>query len=141
MKLLLKGGRAVDIERTDDGVIVLCEDSRRVEGSHVLLAIGSIPNSEGLGLDAAVRHIERFGSSHTEAIVTRDAEAARRFVAEVDSSTVVVNASTRFADGGVTGMRARAPELLVKNSLFGPKGRAKDPFVRKSCLRVSLRRA
>src|SRR5207248_1774298 len=46
-------------------------------------------------LSAAVAHIERFGSSHTEAIVTADARAAERFVAEVDSSTVCVNASTR----------------------------------------------
>jgi dihydrolipoamide dehydrogenase len=47
---LLKGARAVGIERTDDGVRVLCDDGRVAEGSHTLLAIGSIPNSEGLGL-------------------------------------------------------------------------------------------
>ena len=50
---LLKGARATAIERTDDGVLVRCDDGRQVAGSHVILAIGAIPNSEGLGLDAA----------------------------------------------------------------------------------------
>jgi len=50
---LLKGARAVGIDRVDDAVTVRCDDGRNVEGSHALLAIGSIPNSEGLGLDAA----------------------------------------------------------------------------------------
>jgi NAD(P)H dehydrogenase (quinone) len=50
---LLKGARAQGIEVADDGVVVRCDDGRSVSGSHVLLAIGSIPNSEGLGLDAA----------------------------------------------------------------------------------------
>ena len=50
---LLKGARAVGIERTDDGVVVSCDDGRHAAGSHALLAIGSIPNSDGVGLDAA----------------------------------------------------------------------------------------
>jgi dihydrolipoamide dehydrogenase len=50
---LYKGARAEGIERTDDGVVVRCDDGRSAEGSHALLAIGSIPNSDGLGLDAA----------------------------------------------------------------------------------------
>ncbi|HEY5886936.1 MAG TPA: FAD-dependent oxidoreductase [Acidimicrobiales bacterium] len=50
---LLKGARATGVERGDDGVIVVCDDGRRVDCSHVLLAVGSLPNSEGLGLDAA----------------------------------------------------------------------------------------
>jgi dihydrolipoamide dehydrogenase len=50
---LLKGARATAIERSEDGVVVLCDDGRRAAGSHALLAIGSIPNSEGVGLDAA----------------------------------------------------------------------------------------
>jgi dihydrolipoamide dehydrogenase len=54
---LLKGARATGLERGDDGVTVLCDDGRRVDCSHVLLAIGSLPNSEGLGLDdAGVEH-------------------------------------------------------------------------------------
>jgi pyruvate/2-oxoglutarate dehydrogenase complex dihydrolipoamide dehydrogenase (E3) component len=50
---LLKGARAVGIERTDDGVVVSCEDGRVVPGSHALLAIGSVPNTEDLGLETA----------------------------------------------------------------------------------------
>jgi NAD(P)H dehydrogenase (quinone) len=50
---LLKGARAEGIDDVDDGVAVRCDDGRRVEGTHALLCIGSIPNSEGLGLDAA----------------------------------------------------------------------------------------
>lgn len=54
---LFKGARAVGIDVDDDGIVVRCDDGRRVEGSHALLAIGSIPNSEHLGLDAAgVQH-------------------------------------------------------------------------------------
>jgi NAD(P)H dehydrogenase (quinone) len=48
---LLKGARAIGVERTDEGILVPCDDGRKVEGSHALLAIGSIPNSEGLGLE------------------------------------------------------------------------------------------
>jgi dihydrolipoamide dehydrogenase len=51
--VLYKGARAVGVDRTGDGIVVRCDDGRRVEGSHALLAIGSVPNSEGLGLEAA----------------------------------------------------------------------------------------
>jgi dihydrolipoamide dehydrogenase len=50
---LIKGARAQQLDRTPEQVAVLCDDGRRIQGSHVLLAIGSVPNSEGLGLDAA----------------------------------------------------------------------------------------
>ncbi|HEX9992038.1 MAG TPA: FAD-dependent oxidoreductase [Acidimicrobiales bacterium] len=58
---LLKGARAVGIDRTADGVVVHCDDGRMAKGSHALLAIGSIPNSEGLGLDAAGVEVDRWG--------------------------------------------------------------------------------
>jgi glutamate-5-semialdehyde dehydrogenase len=58
------------------------------------------------GLDAAIGHIERHGSHHTDAIVTEDEAAAERFLAEVDSAIVMVNASTQFADGGEFGLGA-----------------------------------
>jgi len=58
------------------------------------------------GLDAAIEHIARHSSHHTEAIVTADPEAAERFLAEVDSAIVMVNASTQFADGGEFGLGA-----------------------------------
>ena len=58
---LLKGARASAVERDGDVVRVRCEDGRVVEGSHVLLAVGSIPNSEGLGLDTAGVEVDRGG--------------------------------------------------------------------------------
>ena len=58
------------------------------------------------GLDAAMAHIDRHSSNHTDAIVTEDAAAAERFLAEVDSAIVMVNASTQFADGGEFGLGA-----------------------------------
>ena len=58
---LLKGARASAVERTGDSVVVRCEDGRAIEGSHALLAVGSIPNSEGLGLDSAGVDVDRGG--------------------------------------------------------------------------------
>jgi dihydrolipoamide dehydrogenase len=58
---LLKGGRAAGIDVTDQGVTVRCEDGRTVAGSHALLAVGSIPNSEGLGLDSAGVEVDAGG--------------------------------------------------------------------------------
>jgi dihydrolipoamide dehydrogenase len=58
---LLKGARATNIEREGDEVVVRCDDGRVVRGTHALLAIGSIPNSEGLGLDAAGVEVDRGG--------------------------------------------------------------------------------
>ncbi|MGH9273300.1 MAG: dihydrolipoyl dehydrogenase family protein, partial [Acidimicrobiales bacterium] len=58
---LLKGARAVGIDRTSDGVVVRCDDGRSAAGSHALLAIGSVPNSDGLDLDAAGVEVDRGG--------------------------------------------------------------------------------
>jgi glutamate-5-semialdehyde dehydrogenase len=73
-------------------------------------------------LDAAVAHIERFGTGHSEAIVTEDVRAADRFVREVDAAAVVINASTRFVDGGELGLGAEVGISTQKLHARGPMG-------------------
>ena len=73
-------------------------------------------------IDLAMAHIARHGSGHTEAILTRDLASARRFVAEVDSSAVIVNASTRFNDGGQLGLGAEIGISTDKYHARGPCG-------------------
>ncbi len=73
-------------------------------------------------LDSALDHIARFGSLHTEAIVTKDLANARRFEQEVVASAVMVNASTRFNDGGELGLGAEIGISTTKLHAFGPMG-------------------
>lgn len=73
-------------------------------------------------LDAALAHIRRFSSGHSDAIVTGSQAAARRFVAEVDSAAVLVNASTRFTDGGEFGFGAEIGISTQKLHARGPMG-------------------
>jgi glutamate-5-semialdehyde dehydrogenase len=73
-------------------------------------------------MEAAIAHIAAYGSNHTEAIVTRDYERAQRFMRTVDASVVLVNASTRFNDGGELGLGAEIGISTSKLHAFGPMG-------------------
>jgi len=76
------------------------------------------------GIDGALDHIARYGSSHTEAILTKDLASARRFEREVTASAVMVNTSTRFNDGGELGLGAEIGISTTKLHAFGPMGLA-----------------
>src|SRR5690606_35627330 len=73
-------------------------------------------------LEQAIEHINHYGSQHTDAIITENFSDARRFIAEVDSSSVMVNASTRFADGFEYGLGAEIGISTDKLHARGPVG-------------------
>jgi glutamate-5-semialdehyde dehydrogenase len=74
------------------------------------------------GMDEAVAHIEKYGSLHTESIITKSYENAQRFLNDVNSSTVLVNASTRFSDGFELGLGAEIGISTTKLHAYGPMG-------------------
>jgi glutamate-5-semialdehyde dehydrogenase len=73
-------------------------------------------------IDSAITHIAKYGSLHTESIVTRDYEAAQKFLKEVNSSSVIVNAATRMSDGYVYGLGAEIGISTTKIHSYGPMG-------------------
>ncbi|MGH3506415.1 MAG: glutamate-5-semialdehyde dehydrogenase, partial [Nocardioidaceae bacterium] len=89
------------------------------EYSSLDLSAAVVPDLEG-----AVQHIRKYSSAHTDAIITRSQAAARRFVQAVDSAAVVVNASTRFTDGGEFGFGAEIGISTQKLHARGPMGLA-----------------
>jgi glutamate-5-semialdehyde dehydrogenase len=72
--------------------------------------------------DEAVAHIEEFGSNHTEVITTKNSETAQKFIRDINSSSVMVNASSRFADGGEMGLGAEIGISTTKLHAYGPMG-------------------
>ena len=74
------------------------------------------------GMNDAIAHIEQYGSDHTEAIITREYEEARSFIQNVQSSLVLVNASTRFNDGGQLGLGAEIGISTTRLHAYGPMG-------------------
>ena len=99
---------------THDGVQAAADDDWGQEFLGPVIAVRVVD-----GLDAAMAHIARFGSNHTDAIITANAEAAIRFFNEVDSAIVMHNCSTQFADGGEFGMGA---EIGIATGRFHARG-------------------
>jgi glutamate-5-semialdehyde dehydrogenase len=99
--------------------IPVSEEDWGTEYLDLILSVRVVPS-----MDEAIEHIRRHGSLHTEAILTRDHVRAMRFLREVDSSLVLVNASTRFNDGFQLGLGAEIGISTTKIHAFGPMGLA-----------------
>jgi len=93
------------------------DDDWRKEYLDLILAVRVVDD-----LEAAIDHVNTYGSHHTDTIVTESLSAAERFVAAVDSSSVMVNASTRLSDGGIYGLGAEVGISTDKLHARGPMG-------------------
>lgn len=123
LKNLLDAGCEVRADETlralDSRIIAATEEDWSTEYLAPILSAKLVD-----GLDAAIAHINRYGSHHTDAIITADAAAATRFTNEVDSAIVLVNASTQFADGGEFGFGAEIGIATGRLHARGPVGAA-----------------
>ncbi len=119
------GARGVEIHADDraaahlSGVKPASEADWDTEYLDLILNVGVVD-----GIDAALAHVAKHGSNHTEAIVTKDAGHADRWLREVDASLVLVNASTRFNDGFALGLGAEIGISTTKLHAYGPMGLA-----------------
>ena len=93
------------------------EEDWATEYLDLIMAVRVVP-----GIDVAIEHVRRYGTGHTEAIVTDDRVAADRFVAAIDTAVVAVNASTRFTDGEEFGFGAEIGNSTQKLHVRGPMG-------------------
>ena len=122
---LVEALRAAECEvRGDEGaraivpdMVAATEEDWRTEYLAKILSVRLVD-----GLDKALAHIERYGSSHTEAVLTTDPVIAERFMTEVDAGIVMHNASTQFADGGEFGMGAEIGISTGRIHARGPVG-------------------
>jgi glutamate-5-semialdehyde dehydrogenase len=121
IEALMSAGCAVrgdaDARAANPAVTPATEDDWRAEYLDAIIAVRVVA-----GLEAAIAHIESYGSHHTDCIVSEDAAAAERFLKEVDSAIVLHNASTQFADGGEFGFGAEIGIATGRMHARGPVG-------------------
>jgi glutamate-5-semialdehyde dehydrogenase len=109
----------VQVQKLDRRVLPASEKDWRTEYLAPIISVAVVD-----GVDAAIAHIERYGSQHTESIVTQNQATAEHFLARVDSAIVLHNASTQFADGGEFGMGAEIGISTNRLHARGPVGLA-----------------